>query len=462
MLRTTALPATVTSAALLGLALLTPTSATAAGETCQGQPATIVGAPGTFTLSGTEGPDVIVTNGAEQVDALGGDDVICVTVRGAQVRAGDGDDVVDTTGVTRLGGTTYLGAGSDRFVGGSARESVYAGAAEPGSLDMTDTERDVIDTGPAAGSGIIDRDGVTSGQAGQPNPDVIRMDHGGLTWRGTPTPDTLIDGGASSSLGLDVAPTDAVTIDTPSQAVSFGPGPSLQMSGFTGFYVLAQDGLASFAFTGSDRDEELTMEFWDATPHTVDMGGGDDDVHYYSYGRRAAAGSSYDGGPGRDELELTLPDEVDLDLDMRRGRLTLGPSRNEVTVPANGFEDATIMAEDVGVIGTDDANEVYVYACRGRADGRKGKDRLLTFDAVMDEKLRCKGAGVTFLGGRGHDHLAGTRGRDQLFGGRGNDVMKGDPGRDRLVGGPGRDTARGGKGRDTCGAEKRVSCERRD
>ena len=461
MLRSTNLLATTTSAALLGLTLLTPTSATAAGETCQGQPATIVGAPETFTLSGTEGPDVIVTNGSGDIDARGGDDVICVTVRSAQVRAGDGDDVVDTTGVTGRSGTTYLGAGRDRFVGGSARDSVYAGAAEPGSLDMTDTERDVIDTGPTAGSSVIDRDGVTSGQAGHANPDVIRMGHGGLTWRGTPTEDTVIDGGSSSSLGLDVAPTDAVTIDAPAQTVSLGAGPGLRMSGFTVFYVLAKDGLASFAFSGSDRDEELTMEFWDATPHTVDMGAGDDHVHYYSYGRRAAAGSSYDGGPGRDELELTLPDEVDLDLDLRRGRLTLGPSRNEVTVPANGFEDATTMAEDVEVIGTDDANEVYVYACRGRADGRKGKDRLLTFDAVMDESLRCKGAGVTFLGGRGHDHLVGTRGRDRLFGGRGNDVMTGGPGRDRLVGGPGRDTARGGTGRDTCAAEKRVSCERR-
>lgn len=450
---------TLSAVALLGAALLAPTGASAAGETCHGQPATIVGAPGTFTLVGTEGPDVIVTNGSMELDALGGDDLVCVTVRPAQVVAGDGDDVVDTTGITQAGGSTYLGAGSDRFVGGAARDAVYAGAGSPGSSDMVDTERDVIATGPAAGSGIIDRDGVTSGQAGQPNADVIRMDNGGVSWRGVPADGAVIDGGSGSSIGLDVTATDAVAIDTRSQTVAFGAGPRLSMSGFTGFYVLAKDGPASFDFVGSDRDEELTMEFWDAAPHTVDMGAGDDDVHYYSYGSRAAAGASYTGGAGRDELELTLPDEVDLDLDLRRGRLALGPKGRAVAVPATGFEDATLMAEDIEVVGTDDANEVYVYACRARVDGRKGRDRLLTFDTVMDEGLRCKGARATFLGGRGHDHLEGTRGRDRLFGGRGNDVMEGDPGRDLLVGGPGRDKARGGQGRDTCDAERTRSCE---
>ncbi len=128
-------------------------------------------------------------------------------------------------------------------------------------------------------------------------------------------------------------------------------------------------------------------------------------------------------------------------------------------MPATGFEDAWIMAEDVEVVGTDDGNEIGVYACRSRLDGRKGKDRLTTFDTVMDEGLRCTGASATFLGGRGHDTLEGTRGPDRLFGGRGNDVMKGKPGRDTLIGGPGRDKAFGGQGRDACDAEKRRSCE---
>lgn len=183
------------------------------------------------------------------------------------------------------------------------------------------------------------------------------------------------------------------------------------------------------------------MEFWKATPHTVDMGAGDDAVHYYSYGRRAAAGSTYTGGPGRDELELTLPDEVDLDLDLQRGRLALGPRRTEVTVPAKGFEDATLMAEDVEVVGTGRPNLVHVLACRSRVEGRGGDDRLEAFDVVIDERLACKGSRNTFLGGRGDDVLQGTFRRD------------------RLIGGPGRDRADGQKGRDTCEAERTRSCE---
>jgi hypothetical protein len=61
----------LTAVALLGAALLAPVgTATAAGETCQGQAATIVGTPG-GQIVGTEGADVIVTNGATNVDALG-------------------------------------------------------------------------------------------------------------------------------------------------------------------------------------------------------------------------------------------------------------------------------------------------------------------------------------------------------------------------------------------------------
>lgn len=61
MIRTTALPAAV----LLGLTVLAaPPGATAAGETCHGVAATHVGSPTTYELRTTEGPDVVVTNGA--------------------------------------------------------------------------------------------------------------------------------------------------------------------------------------------------------------------------------------------------------------------------------------------------------------------------------------------------------------------------------------------------------------
>ena len=79
---------------LLGLTVLAPVSVEAAGETYHGQAAMIVGTPGTLRLVGTEGPDVVVTNGSTIVESLGGDDVICVTGSAiANVFAGEGDDL---------------------------------------------------------------------------------------------------------------------------------------------------------------------------------------------------------------------------------------------------------------------------------------------------------------------------------------------------------------------------------
>ena len=70
---------------------------------CFGQLPTIVGAPGKF-VEGTEGPDVVLTNGAYAADTLGGDDLLCVAAvigdrpEGAteyEFKAGTGSDRVD-------------------------------------------------------------------------------------------------------------------------------------------------------------------------------------------------------------------------------------------------------------------------------------------------------------------------------------------------------------------------------
>jgi hypothetical protein len=102
----------------LAVALLAPLTlsppAHAGGESCEGLPATVVGTPGA-TVTGTDGPDVIVSAGAVEVRALGGDDVICTTASVApapgafdpavRVLAGSGDDVVDRRGDTGPGAT---------------------------------------------------------------------------------------------------------------------------------------------------------------------------------------------------------------------------------------------------------------------------------------------------------------------------------------------------------------------
>src|SRR5688572_23467942 len=81
--------------ALAGLALLVaglPATSYAgvAAPDCQGRTATITSDGGTVT--GTEGDDVISTTGVVDIDALGGDDLICVTVGSAVVDGGSGSD----------------------------------------------------------------------------------------------------------------------------------------------------------------------------------------------------------------------------------------------------------------------------------------------------------------------------------------------------------------------------------
>lgn len=69
----------LTAAVLLGLTMLNPSGAIAAGEACRGEAATLVGSKSVRTLNGTPGRDVVATQGAETINTYAGDDLICVT-----------------------------------------------------------------------------------------------------------------------------------------------------------------------------------------------------------------------------------------------------------------------------------------------------------------------------------------------------------------------------------------------
>ena len=72
-------PLHLAATGLLAAVLLPAAPTHAAGETCQGRSATIVGTPGQYGLAGTEGDDVVVTGGARGVATLGGNDLVCIT-----------------------------------------------------------------------------------------------------------------------------------------------------------------------------------------------------------------------------------------------------------------------------------------------------------------------------------------------------------------------------------------------
>ena len=424
---------TLTTAALLGLTLLAPATSHAAGETCQGVPATVVGSPGQRDLTGTEGPDVIVTNSSTFVHALGGADLVCVTGSNWSLRvdAGEGDDTVDASGA-RSGSSTVLGAGADTFSGSTFPESVVAGT---GATPSVDAEADVIAT-----AGSYD-DVVVSGQSGVANPDRIALTRGALTWRGIPTTTGLLDGGRYSRLSLELEAPGRAVLDNRAGTLTREGAPTLAFTGFTQFVVTTAVGSGPFQFVGTDVSESLDLAAWRFLDHRIAMNGGSDRLRVRA-DHELQALTSYDGGAGaRDQLTLTMPRQDDVDLDLRSGRLSTGQGTLERTTRASGFESADVMAQRVDLVGTTRRNSLTVDACRARVEGLGGTDRISEGRQDTEEELPCTGRRGTFLGGAGRDVLSGT------------------PGPDRLLGGPGMDTLDGDKGRDRCEGEEVRRCE---
>src|SRR4051812_38355428 len=140
-----------------------------AEETCQGQAATLVGSPEVTTLLGTDGDDVIVTNGSWVIYAGDGNDRVCVTGEPGLVYAGFGDDVVDSTAASS--GRSFLGPGADTYLGGPGTDFVKAAGNPGGGRAIGDQWVDVIDVG--AGSATI-----YSGAPGKANADTIAVGDG--------------------------------------------------------------------------------------------------------------------------------------------------------------------------------------------------------------------------------------------------------------------------------------------
>jgi Ca2+-binding RTX toxin-like protein len=441
MFRTTAL----TTAALLGLATLAPTTAHAAGETCRGVPATLVGTPGS-ELVGTEGPDVVVTNGAAPVRTLGGDDLVCVTGdANDRVDAGDGNDVVDRSQDRGEFTTTILGAGSDQFVGSSANDVVWAGTKP--RRDLVDRDRDVIDGGP------VDReygDYVISGEPGQPNSDEIRLG-GGTSGRGgtagtvelygTPTAQTVLDGTRGSRLTLETTGASRIAIDTTAGTYTRDDGPAAALTGFADFELSDEEETRYIDFRGSDADETITLDTTRNAAYDLRMGGGDDEIALQT-DRIHRRVNVFDGGAGHDQLGIVIPGK-EVRLDLRRERLLAGKTRNAVPASATGFEDAEIVAGLIDLSGTSGDNDLRAHGCDVRVRALGGDDKVSPLTLLYDQLLRCKAPRARFEGGGGDDHLFG------------------DGGPDVLVGGPGKDRVNGGSGRDTCQGETMRRCEKR-
>jgi Ca2+-binding RTX toxin-like protein/pimeloyl-ACP methyl ester carboxylesterase len=179
----------------------------AAGPTCEGLPATLVGTDGDDNLTGTAGPDVIVALGGDDtVYGLGGDDTICL---------GDGDDkawgnagadtILGEAGNDDLygnedGDALWGGDGNDMVFGSEGDDALNGGAGHDRIYGKEG--KDVIDAGSGADIvyGGLDKDRIDGGPQsdylhGGGGDDNIVGGHGNDNLRGT-TGDDRLDGGA--------------------------------------------------------------------------------------------------------------------------------------------------------------------------------------------------------------------------------------------------------------------------
>ncbi len=489
MRRTTPL----TAAGLLGLVLLTPTAAaTAAAETCRGEAATLVGTG--HSLTGTEGRDVIVTAAAGVVDALGGDDLICVTGPGSSsdllsVDAGAGADTVDTTAV--IPGyyvTTVLGAGADTFVGGRAKDTVHAGerarTGDGGFALGADTDTDIIDTGEG-------NDSALTGAPGAPNSDGVSLGPGIdhlVLGASSVTSQAVLDGGVGEDALRLVAGSGDLALDLVRGTFTSAQG-TARLSSFESTSL--DVGTGAVSYRGTEGSDSVTIRPTAGAP-TLDVvtGGGDDEVLLEP--AALAPASRIDTGAGEDAL-VAATEAGELALDLRSQRLRVGA----VDAIAVGIEDAFLMAPEIVMVGDDGDNELRWTGCDISVRGGLGDDSLRwQYDYVFESyEFRCTGevslnggdgrdvlrgdnSDDLLIGGRGHDRIEGRGGDDRIRGSRGNDTVDGGEGRDDvsggagndvldgraaddvLIGGPGRDRVDGSNGRDRCVAERRARCER--
>ena len=415
----------LTAVALLGAALLAPVgTAAAAGETCQGQAATIVGTPG-GQITGTEGADVIVTNDATRVDALGGDDLVCAT--------GERSSYDSVTGTSTFV-TAILGAGADTFIPSERSGfTIYAG-----TVDGTDTEADVIRLSWTAGL-------VISGMPGQPNADIIDPGgYGDVRWSGIQTAPGAVSVGPGGFGILSVRSANGdVTMDASGTVT--GVDTALTWTGRfarLGFTTSAKYG--RFTFRGTDGIEYVKVHAPTTYDRDIALGSGNDLYESNSLGGKA---TRIKGDVGRDQLLLDLKSHDRVRADLSRSRVTATKAGVTDSIRVRGFDDLIVSAKRADVIGTNRANQIEAIACRTTIKGKKGRD-----ESVVEVEYYGLGTWIT---------PRCSKRKATIYGNRGSDTIFGSPGDDRLIGGPGKDKVNGSFGRDVCQGEIRGNCERR-
>lgn len=392
----------VTSAVVAAGLWLVPVSV-AAGPTCRGVPATVVGTGGPDVLEGTKGADVIVGRGGDDViRAKGGDDLVCGDGGSDRLFGDAGSDRLyggrdrlreDFAGTYLLGDVLEGGPGDDELVGGRDRRraevqrlpDTFSYADSPGGVVVDLSQRPGVATG--QGTDVL-RSGPVAGVRGSLHADTITGSEGDDQIHGL-AGDDVIAGGR----GDDTLYAEEVGADSGDDLVRGGRGADL-----LGSYA-GRDDLGGGA--GNDF-----LEAYSDRPTRVSGDRGDD---YVAQNLTPGSGAASQGGEGRDVLTVY-------------GALLEGASpRVRFTIDLrDGTTTASTTPVATGTIGGFEAHRL-VGNLRWTFHGRPVADRVW---AITGGPLRARAYA-------GNDWIHGTPGNDLLDGGSGTDAAVRDGGTDR-------------------------------
>jgi len=428
---------------------------------------------------------VVTTNTSFDINGAIGE---LVGVEFQWLYGGEGDDTIDTSGVTSAQILVNGGNGDDWIAAGAADGDVYNGQGDSDTLsyghrttavavvngvdagldanvdgdnDDAGDEEDLIDcfevvvTG--SGNDTID-DGVCGDSAYAPGDgdDDVTGDAGDTVDWSTSTAGMMIDpaNGTATGQGADTftGPTnfvgsafDDTLIWDAASVTSFVGGDgvdTVDASAKTSGQIInldtLDDGVAPIGPFTADSLENAIGGAGNDTLTGNDLrnrleGNDGDDVLSGAAGNDLLLGGAgndmFTGGPGADKVSfINSPNGVNVDM-------LLGFATGEGD---DGFGDIVEI-----VVGSAFGDTITggggVVAINFLFNGRGG-----------DDILTGSGSNDTLKGGGGNDVLRGVNGDDTLTGARGND---------RIFGGPGVDVGKGGPGKDTCkGVEIKSSC----
>jgi Ca2+-binding RTX toxin-like protein len=430
------------SAAAHAPEIASPGKDNVAAPQCHGKPATIVGT-GTTELEGTSGDDVVVTNGALEVNTFSGSDTVCVTlpppggyVDSPSIRAGSGEDLIDTSALPGGRDAVYPsirpGGEADTVIGGPASERVETcDEFRPGVVSADDPDSITL----AGGDDWVTLCPRTA-------PDNVDLGEGDDTalLRGPRGPHgNLIAGPGTNSLLFldDVRVSDKWVMDL-----------ARRVSSINGRQIFAWDNVDRFTFdvspgslriTGSDEREEVSVLSVNSEGPTwtlaVDLAGGDDELSFdipaLGHNSRISAGS------GHDSVHVSAA-AWRVAIDLHRSTLTRG--RRATRFSLQGVEDVSAYARYLRISGDAAPNVIDAAGCDAVVRARGGADTV-TLSGFQGRRFRCPQAPHHAYGGAGPDELRGRRHNDTL------------------IGGSGLDSADGHKGWDVCDTERRRRCE---